>query len=77
MATTPPKPYALFFFNGTEFERVLNSECETADAAGWLLSDRVANGESFPGEFVEEIDEIRVGACESRDVGRDFDAEIN
>lgn len=35
--------------------RVLNSECETAKQARTLLSDRIANGQSFDGERVIRI----------------------
>ena len=37
---------------GWRVHAVINSECKSRADAELLLSDRVANGEAFPGEFV-------------------------
>jgi len=46
------KSWHLIFRDAKGWNVVLNSECSTRPAAEILLSDRVANGEAFPGEAV-------------------------
>jgi len=48
----PPCGFVLMFPQGDRYVKIINTECRSKAEARSLLSDRIAKGHAFPGEYI-------------------------